>query len=262
MSLITNTLNALAGTTRSASPPRSTTPERALGAITSPERPIGQGLAEWSARSSADRLRIASGAPEARIELARVEIRNGRVLVRPEDRLRSDLPDIDLPNNVGAQGFSPGLTTHDYLVPILAPASLNGRAGLAAVERALVANPTPGRDQPSSPTGTRNDVGDLIPGPTDWGDNFVRSYVIPSSDPRRSAAVVNYTINGEHALNEGFVLRFAELRPNGRIELVTYGEGNALAQSEATGFIWRDDVTAAWTDNAREIFATAAADRR
>ncbi|HEX8389100.1 MAG TPA: hypothetical protein VF636_08795 [Sphingomonas sp.] len=237
-------------------PPRSSTPERALEAITSAERPIAEGLAQWSSLSSAERLRTASGAPEPRIELARAEVRNGRVFVIPERDLRSDLPTLNLPNNVGARGFSPGLMTHDYLVPVLAPRELSGPAGLAAVGRALVANPTPGRDQPSSPTGTRNDVGGL-PYLPDGGDNFVRSYVIPSSDPRRSAAVVNYTIRGEHALNEGFVLRFAELRRDGRIELVTYGEGNALKQSEAIELIWGPMVTEAWAVNANEVFRAA-----
>lgn len=99
-------------------------------------------------------------------------------------------------------------------------------------------------------------MGDL-PVPFDEGDNFVRSYVIPSTNPRRTAAVVNYTIRGEHASDEDFVLRFAELRRDGSIGLITYGEGNALVQSEATAGLWRDDVAAAWTGNAREIFRNA-----
>lgn len=256
MSLVTNTLNALARTPASAAPPRSTTPERALEAITSPERPVGQGLAEWSGKSSAERLRIASGAPEPRIEFARSEVKNGRVFITPERDIRSDLPSSILPNNVGARGFSPGLTTHDYIVEVQAPPSLTGRAGLAAIERALVANPTPGRDRPSTPTGTRNDAGDLRWVP-DAGDNFVRSYVISSSDPRRTATVVNYTIKGEHALDEGFVLRFAELRPNGRVELVTYGEGNALKQAEMFDGIWEPIAKSEWRYNAAEIFRAA-----
>jgi hypothetical protein len=236
-------------------PPRSSTPERALEAITSAERPIAEGLAQWSSLSSAERLRIASGAPEPRIELARAEVRNGRLFVIPERDLRSDLPTLNLPNNVGARGFSPGLTTHDYLVPVLAPPSLSGPGGLAAVERALAANPTPGRDRPSTPTGTRNDVGGLVP--WDWGDNYVRSYVIPSSNPNRSDTVVNYTIKGEHAMDEGFVLRFAELRPDGRVELITYGEGNAFLQSDRFERGWKGIVERAWTGNAQEIFGAA-----
>jgi len=261
MSHTVGPLNSLSPAFGAFPPPTSTSPERVLDAITSVRRPIGEGLAQWSSLSSAEQLRVASGAPEAQIQFARVDIRNSRILVRPDERLRSDLPDLSLPNNVGARGFSPGLTTHDYLVPVLAPASLSGPAGLAAIERALVANPTPGRDLPSSPTGTRNDVGDL-PYTVDGGDNFVRSYVIPSSDPRRTATIVNYTIRGEHALHEGFVLRFAEMKQNGRIELVTYGEGNALRQSEAAEFIWGRLVDEAWMNNARQVFHEALAQRR
>lgn len=234
---------------------RSTTPEQALDAITSVERPIDEGLAQWSEMSSAEQLRVASGAPEPRIELARTEVRNGRVVILPERELRSDLPTVNIPNNVGARGFSPGLTSHDYLVPVLAPPTLSGPGGLAAIERALVANPTPGRDQPSTPTGARNDVGDLIPG--DGDTNFVRSYVIPSSDPRRSDAVVNYTIHGEHAMHEGFVMRFAELRSDGRIELITYGEGDAFLQSDMFEKGWGGIVERVWTGNAVEIFRDA-----
>ena len=60
-------------------------------------------------------------------------------------------------------------------------------------------------------------------------------------------------------MNEGFVMRFAELRPNGSIALVTYGEGNALKQSEAFGRIWEPRVENVWTQNAQQIFATAQA---
>lgn len=156
---------------------------------------------------------------------------------------------------MSARGFSPGLTTHDYLVPVLAPRELSGPARLAAVGRALVANPTPGRNQPSSPTGARNDVGGLVWG--DGGDNFVRSYVIPSSNPNRSDAVVNYTIKGEHTMDEGFVMRFAEMRSDGRVELVTYGEGDAIKQAEALSRIWEPIVNDVWTANAGEVFRAA-----
>lgn len=255
MSFAIGSANPISSSTASSAPPASIKPERALDAITSVKRPLGEALAQWSGRSSAEQLRIASGVPDARTELVRVEVRNGRVLVRPEDRLRSDLPNIDLPNNVGARGFSPGLTTHDYLIPFLAPASLRGPAGLAAVGRALTDNPTPGKDQPSSPKGTRNDVGDLM-----WFDgdtNLVRSYLIPSTNPRRSATVVNYTVKGEHVADEGFVMRFAELRSDGRIELVTYGEGEALKQSMIFQEAWRPLALEAWTTNAAEVFRTA-----
>lgn len=237
-------------------PPMPSSPESALDLLSGGSRPPSIDLAQWSSMTTSEQARAT--APEADpVQFARVDVLpNGAVLIRPEDRLRSDIPDVTLPNNqVGAAGFSPGFWTHDYLVPTLAPPTLQGPQGLAAIERALVADPTPGRDAPSSAEGARNDVGRLVP--WDRGDNFVRSYVIQSNDSRRSDAVVNYTIRGEHALSEGFVLRYAELRPDGRIELVTYGEGNAAIQSNNTDRIWRGEVNEVWTRNAQEIFNQA-----
>jgi hypothetical protein len=232
--------------------PTSITPQRALEIITSSPRPRDTGLAQWSRLSNVEQLRIVRGIDGPAVQLARAEVTGGRVNIIPEADIRSDLPSFNIPNNVGAEGFSPGLTTHDYIVTVNAPPTLSGPAGLAAIGRALTANPTPGVDQPSTPKGTRNDVGHLVP--FDGGNNYVRSYVIPSSDPRRSDAVINYTVAGEHAMEEGFVMRFAELRPNGSIELVTYGEGNALVQSEMFSGRWDPIVQRVWKNNANEIF--------
>lgn len=193
-----------------------------------------------------------SGPASSRIRLVRAEIRGNQVLVRPG---RSDIPGFDLPNNIATRGFSPGWSTHDYLVITSAPASLRGAAGLRLVGDALVANPTLGIDRPSTSSGTRNDMGDLVP--FDGDDNFVRSYSIPTTDPNRSAAVVNYTIQGQHAMSEGFVIRFARLRPDGGVELVTYGEGDALVQSNYSRLYWGGVVARVWTQNAGEIFAAA-----
>ena len=63
-------------------------------------------------------------------------------------------------------------------------------------------------------------------------------------------------------MHEGFVLRFAELKRGGRIDLITYGEGAAVKQSSMTGFIWRSRVRDVWQANAREIFAAAGGGRR
>ena len=163
--------------------PATTTPERALEAIVATARPFDVGLAQWTSLSSAEQLRSVRGIAEPAIQLARAEVVGNRVDIIPEADIRSDLPTFNIPNNVGASGFSPGFTTHDYIVTNNAPPTLTGPVGLAAIGRALVANPTPGVDQPASPLGTRNDVGGLVLG--DGGDNFVRTYVIPSSDPRR-----------------------------------------------------------------------------
>lgn len=191
------------------------------------------------------------------IQLARTEVRNGRILVSPE---RSDFPTFTLPNNAGAAGFSPGFFSHDYLVVNLAPVVLSSAAGLTLVGKALAADPTPGRDGAPSGIGTRNDVGPLVP--WDGGDNLVNTYAIPSSDRRRSLTIINYTIKGQHSMNEGFVLRFGHLRADGRVELITYGEGNAALQSNSTGVLWRSRVTRVWTENASEIFAAALRGRR
>lgn len=251
---------ATGGSNVGRAPSTSVTPERALDEITSADRPADVSIVDWSRMSSAEQLRTSLGIEAPRVQLARAEIVGNRVHITPESDIRSDFPSFTIPNNVGAEGFSPSITTHDYLVTNLAPATLTGPAGLAAVGRALVANPTPGVDFAASPRGARNDVGDLVLG--DGDNNFVRSYSIPSSDPNRSATVINYTIAGEHTMAEGFVMRFAELRSDGRVQLVTYGEGNALKQSEATRFIWGDRVQTVWTQNAREIFATAQTPQR
>ena len=163
---------------------------------------------------------------------------------------------MDLTNNVGAEGFSPGIFTHDYLVVAQAPRTLAGPNGLSAIGAALVTNPTPGKDRRSTVGGTVNDVGPLFR--LDPGPNLVRSYSVPASRPDRSVAVVNYTVDDQHTMDEGFVLRFAEFTRGGRIVLVTYGEGNAIKQSFLTSFIWRSEVERIWLANAREVFAAAA----
>lgn len=216
--------------------------------------PPGGDTENWEAMSSAERLAVVS--PASPIQLARAEVRNGRIVVHPE---RSDFPTFALPNNVGAEGFSPGFFTHDYLVIAPAPGTLTGQAGLRAIGAALVANPTPGQDSPSTGQGARNNVGGLVWG--DGGTNYVHSYRIGSTNPIRSVTVVNYTVAGEHTMHEGFVLRFAELKRGGRIDLITYGEGGAIKQSSLTSGIWRSRVRRVWLDNAREIFATAGGGR-
>ena len=190
-----------------------------------------------------------------RVELARAEVIPGRnqVLILPE---RRDMPRFAIPNSaVHAEGFSPGWFTHDYLVSTPAPAALRGVNGLSLVGRALAADPTPGDDGVPSPNGTRNDVGPLVPG--DGGHNYVETYTFKSTDEHRSDAIVNYTIKGEHAMDEGFVLRFARLERDESIALITYGEGDALKQSPMLGFIWRQKVKEVWTKNAEAIFAAA-----
>ena len=199
------------------------------------------------------------------IELARAETRdtpNGTMIdIVPEDDLMKGLPKVTVPNNVGADGFGRDIWQHDYLVVTDAPSDLKGPEALKGVGEALRKNPAPGESRPASPDGTLNDVGGIVY--FDGGDNMVRSYVIKSDDPNRSDIVVNYTVDGEHALDEGFVMRFAEMAPDGSIQLVTYGEGNAAAQVEALeGPVWGELVDKTWTENANEIFEDAQAATR
>jgi hypothetical protein len=177
--------------------------------------------------------------------------------VRPEDRKGSDVPDIDLPRIPGTEGISPfDFNFHDYRVPVLAPPELSGREGLLAVQRELLRDPTPGRDREARPKGVVNDVGDLR-----WRDNdtnYVKTYRVPSKDPNRSDAVINYTIPGAHVANEGFVIRFARLRKDGRVEIITYGEGNAVEMNpRLKPVIWGKRVDEAWTRNSLDVIRRA-----
>lgn len=225
--------------------------EEIIRSITTVRRPEWVDPQRWEQQSSAEQLRSVSPSAGA-IQLARADISGNRIFVRPE---RSDFPFVVLPNNVGAEGFSPGWRTHDYFVAVYAPPGLRGPAALAAIGAALVLNPTPGNDFPAMPTGAVNNVGHLT-GP-DHGSNLVRSFRVPSSNARRSTTVVNYTITGEHSMDEGFVLRFAELKHDSSIVLNTYGEGNAWRQWAAFSPLWWKQIKRVWRRNALEILNSA-----
>lgn len=184
----------------------------------------------------------------------RAEVRGRDIIVTPEN---PTIAPLTIPNAVGALGVGPrDFSFHQYDVQTVAPNGLRGAAGLDAVGRALLANATPGVDQPATPGGTRNNVGDIIRG--DGDTNFVRSFVVPSpASGRLSDIVVNYTQAGEHALAEGFVVRYAELRGDGSIALRSYGEGNGHLQNEGLRYFWGGAVDRAWTQNHREIFDQA-----
>jgi hypothetical protein len=120
-----------------------------------------------------------------------------------------------------------------------------------AVGEAIRTNPTPGRDVPATRTGTRNDVGAL---PTMGEQNFVKSFSVPSPDPTRFTDItVNYTIAGEHGAEEGFVLRFGEVGPDGNITIRSYGEGDAWRQTQALQGVWGAQVESIWQQNALEV---------
>jgi hypothetical protein len=187
------------------------------------------------------------------ITLARAELSNGRVNIIPDDPKVQGVPTFNIPNNVGANGYSK--SNHTYYVDTLAPANFKGAEGLRLIGRALQADPTPGNDLLASSGGTRNDVGDIAP--MDGDTNFVRSYWVPSQDPKASGTVINYTIANQHILEEGYVIRRAVERSDGRIVLRSYGEGNSIYQSENIEGLWRGRATQVWQQNAQDIFGSA-----
>ena len=154
-----------------------------------------------------------------------------------------------------------GILTHSYLVVDLAPAEIRGQDGLLDIEQSLRNNPTPGVDMAASGDGQLNNVGTLRP-VTGRVRNYVKSFFVDSSDKMRSGSIVNYTVKGRHEMDEGFVLRFAQVRSDGRVALVTYGEGNAFLQGNWNSSSWRGLVQRTWTNNAREIFTSSVHSRR
>lgn len=84
--------------------------------------------------------------------------------------------------------------------------------------------------------------------------NMVNSFSVASPDSSKFTGItVNYTIAGQHGLNEGFVVRFGEVGANGSITLRSYGEGNNWQQSPALKGVWGSMVEKTWDTNQREI---------
>ena len=191
----------------------------------------------------------------AYLMLTRAEVHGSSIVIIPFDQ-RLGGPRLTIPNTTGAQGFTEwSLDFHKYWVPTAAPPELNSPEGLDALGHALVNNATPGVDRPATAQGTRNDVGSIWFG--DTGHNFVKSFVLPSPNPLVfTPLVINYTIHGEHTVDEGFVIRYARRLRDGII-LVSYGEGRNWKQNMALEDIWMPQVYAVWTKNQREIIATA-----
>lgn len=177
---------------------------------------------------------------------------NGEEAVVIDDRIQINpldptVPDINIPNNVGAEGFSNYRMSFHYY-DVRTPTNFtNG----SAVGESIRQDPTPGNDGAASPNGRRNNVGSI---PFHGDQNFVRSFSVASPDPSKFTDItVNYTIAGEHGLNEGFVMRFGQIGSDGTITLRSYGEGNDPAQDMALSFIWRPQVEDVWQDVHREV---------
>lgn len=68
--------------------------------------------------------------------------------------------------------------------------------------------------------------------------------------------IVNYTISGEHAMNEGFVMGYGLKNRDGSITPTHYGEGNALQMAPSLKLIWGLKVADAWQKVQKEILRT------
>lgn len=120
---------------------------------------------------------------------------------------------------------STDLFSHQTLVET--PSKMKGRSALDAIGKALAENATPNGGT-ATVAGTTNDAGNI--GPI-IGPNEVRSYLVKSGkDSPYSDIVVNVT-RANHTLANGYIMRYAIMKPDGSIEIVTYGEGTALKQS-------------------------------
>jgi hypothetical protein len=140
------------------------------------------------------------------------------------------VPNVTLPNNVGAQGFELGprwnvlSKEHHYRIPTDTDIPFDqARAhfGKAISENPVPANPADGEFD-GRPEGVTNDAG---------MGNLVRTYTLPSPDPSRYTDItVNYTLGDKHILQEGYVIRYGERMPDGNTRIISYGEGTGLIQ--------------------------------
>jgi hypothetical protein len=152
---------------------------------------------------------------------------DGREMLQLVPR-RPDVPPVMIPNHTDADGFrvGPGWSifdsAHSYFVPTPTNIPFNEQ-NRDLVGQSIIHSPVPNTDaSPATPEGTRNDA---------YAGQYVRSYVVASPDPTRYTDImVNYTIAGEHTLQEGYVMRYGEIQPDGTTRMVSYGEGNAFAQ--------------------------------
>ncbi|WP_157946892.1 hypothetical protein [Thalassobius sp. I31.1] len=195
-----------------------------------------------------------------------IDLTDGLMIIEPNtDRL----PSFAIPVQPGIEEYSTdSMFYHDYDSSVSVP--LNGydalrfsHDGLAALEDALIANPTPGDDSAATINGTVNDVGNLTI--LDGNTNFVSSFVVENPNPNQSDIVVNYTIENEHVLAHGYVGRMIQRYDNTpddltdedySYSLVTFGEGDAFIQGVIEG---PAELVAdyEWYQNSYEIFDTA-----
>lgn len=169
-----------------------------------------------------------------------IDLTDGIMLIKPNTE---KIPSFVIPARSGMEAYSSdSMFYHSY--EFSASVSLDGyealqnnKNGLEALERALISNPTPGNDGPTSINGTVNDAGNLVP--FDGDDNLVYSFVVDNKNPDQSDIIVNYTIGGEHVLASGYVGRMVQSSDNTpdnltdavySYSLITFGEGDAFLQ--------------------------------
>lgn len=182
------------------------------------------------------------------VQMARANVVNGRIQIAPDD---GGVPSVSLPNNVGAKGFSPSdfsFHTYDVVTP-------SGLTDVKAIGQGIANYPTPGGGYTASPLGTINNAGEI---PTAGYINFVRSYSMPTPDASRYTDItVKYTIQGQHGLEEGFVLRYGTVGANGEITVRSYGEGNNWRQNPILKPIWGSQVDKVLQGNQQDIIRKA-----
>lgn len=121
------------------------------------------------------------------------------------------------PNEIGDTQPFP----HVYRAETSTPDANGSLAG--DIADAVIANPTPGNDQPATAGGTLNEA---LP-----GGNMVRSYV--TTDVAGNTVVVNVTVPGQHALDPGIVSQYI-IGGETSTSVVVVGEGNGILSIPTT----------------------------
>jgi hypothetical protein len=150
------------------------------------------------------------------------------LMLTPRDK---NVPSVMIPNTVGAKGFEVGpaydIVHQDHTYQAKLDTDIPFDQNAALVGATIAKHPVPELpwsppEQPASDKGSRNDAL--------YGD-YVKSFTVASPDPSKyTDMTVNYTVSGEHRLDEGYVIRYGEKQPDGTTSLISYGEGNALVQ--------------------------------
>lgn len=161
------------------------------------------------------------------------------------------VPEVTLPNNVGAEGFEVGprwnLITPEHHYRVETDTDISFDQASTVFGDAIAEDPVPASgDLTGRPEGVTNNAG---------LNNLVRTYTYPSPDPSRYTDItVNYTLGDKHILQEGYVIRYGERMPDGTTRIVSYGEGNGIIQ-HPMNFIAHGIFGLGWKENQADIAA-------